>query len=512
MILRRLLAVALAVACATGLAACELPSAKRTSSPTSVPAEATRPPQGMEGAKKFYDQKLDWSSCGSNECTKLKVPMSYEQPDGRQIEIAVLRAPATGTRLGSLVFNPGGPGASGVDFAAHPDQIVGRPVRRAYDVVGFDPRGVGRSSPIDCVDDSALDAFIGTEVTPDDPAEEQQWAGEAKAFAEACGANAGPLLAHVSTVDVAKDLDILRAALGETRLTYLGKSYGTFIGSTYADLFPDKVGRFVLDGVVPPELSFQEVNLGQAQGFERASRAWAAACVEEGDCPLGTSVDGVMAGLRDLLASLDQQPLSRTGDPSVTKLTEGWASLGIAYAMYEQRLWSQLDDALRDVVDEQDGRKLMRLADGYAHRKPGGGYDNSFMEPFYAVSCLDRPDSPRVADYEKAEQNSLATAPTWGPYLVWNSLPCGFWPVKATNPPHKISAEGSALIVVVGTTRDPATPYEWSVKLHDELANSTLITFDGDGHTAYTRSNSCVDKAIDAYYVKGTAPPADLKC
>jgi pimeloyl-ACP methyl ester carboxylesterase len=510
---RRALTAALAVACATGLAACELPSSKRTAAPTSVPSEAVLPPTGMEGAKKFYEQKLDWSGCSGGQCAKLTVPVDYAKPDGDTIELALFKAPAKGDRLGSLVVNPGGPGGSGVDYARAADFIVGRSVRRAYDIVGFDPRGVQRSAPIDCVSDTALDTFLGVDPTPDDAAEERSFAAGAKAFAESCGAKAGALLGHVSTVDAAKDMDVLRAALGETKLTYLGKSYGTFLGSTYAGLFPKQVGRFVLDGVVPPELTAEQLNLGQAEGFERATRAWAASCVQEGDCPLGTDVDQVMTGLRDLLDSLDQTPLTRTGDGRVTQLGEGWASYGVAYAMYDQGLWSQLDDALRAVVDEQDGSGLMKLANAYADRTSTGRYTGNLMEVIYAVNCLDRPDTDSLTEHQKAAEESLSKAPTWGPYLLWSSLPCGFWPVKATNPPHRITAEGSDLIVVVGTTRDPATPYEWSVMLDRELANSTLITWDGDGHTAYVRSqSSCVNNAIDAYYVKGTPPPADLRC
>ena len=309
-------------------------------------------------------------------------------------------------RIGSLVVNPGGPGGSGVDYARAADFIVGKGVRDAYDVVGFDPRGVGRSAPIDCVTDSELDAFLGSDPTPDDAAEEQAFAATSKGFADSCAATAGPLLGHVSTVDAARDMDVLRATLGEEKLTYLGKSYGTYLGSVYAGLFPTNVGRMVLDGVVAPDLTPEQLNLGQAKGFELATRQWAAYCVEEGDCPLGGSVDDVMKGLRTFLGSVDSSPLPRTGDNAVPRLTEGWASLGIAAAMYDQGAWQTLTDAMRDAVGG-DGTALMQLADQYADRNPGGQYAGNIMEVIYAVNCLDKPDTNDLAERHRLAEESL---------------------------------------------------------------------------------------------------------
>ncbi len=479
----------------------------------SVSVTPQSPPPGSEALSRFYGQRLEWTECEGAQCAKLEVPVDYANPQGDTIELALVKVPARkgGKRLGSLVVNPGGPGGSGVDYARAADFIVGKGVRDAYDVVGFDPRGVGRSSPIDCLTDRQLDTFLGSDPTPDDPAEEQAFAQTAQGFAQACGANAGPLLAHVSTVDAAKDMDVLRAALGEPKLTYLGKSYGTYLGTVYAGLFPTNVGRMVLDGVVAPDLTPAELNLGQAKGFELATRQWAAYCVDKGDCPLGSSVDAVMKGLRTFLASVDQSPLPRTGDNAVPRLTEGWASLGIAAAMYDQGAWQTLVDAMGDAVGG-DGTALMQLADQYADRNPGGQYAGNIMEVIYAVNCLDKADTSDLAERRRLSDESLKDAPTWGPFLMWSSQVCGVWPVKATGKTEKISAEGAAPIVVIGTTRDPATPYDWAVRLRDQLADASLITFDGDGHTAYTRSNKCVDGAVDAYYLKGTVPKDGLSC
>ncbi|GAA4412790.1 alpha/beta hydrolase [Fodinibacter luteus] len=511
---RRVAVLAGATVTVLALSGCTLVDGMRgsASTPTAV-VTPQGPPPGAESLERFYTQRLEWTDCEGAQCASLEVPVDYENPQGDTIEVAVIRVPAErgSRRLGSLVVNPGGPGGSGVDYARAADFIVGPGVRDAYDVVGFDPRGVGRSAPVDCVTDAELDAFLGADPTPDDAAEEQEFARTAADFAASCGTTAGPLLAHVSTKDAARDMDVLRSALGEEKLTYLGKSYGTYLGATYAELFPAQVGRMVLDGAVAPDLTPEEVNLGQAKGFERATREWAAYCVEEGDCPLGDSVEQVMEGLRTFLLSVDGSPLPRTGDNAVPRLTEGWASLGIAAAMYDQGAWQSLVDAMGDAVGG-DGTSLMQLANQYADRNPGGQYAGNIMEAIYAVNCLDKPDTDDVAERRRLAEESLADAPTWGPFLMWSSQPCGSWPVEPTGEPRTIAAEGADPIVVIGTTRDPATPYEWAVRLRDQLADASLITFDGDGHTAYTRSNSCVDDAVDAYYLEGTVPEDGLRC
>ena len=511
---RRAAALAGVTATALLLSGCSVVEGIGASASTpSVVATPQGPPPGAEPLARFYSQRLDWTECEGAWCAQLEVPVDYEQPQGDTIELAVVMVPAKkeSKRIGALVVNPGGPGGSGVDYARAADFIVGKGVRQAYDVVGFDPRGVGRSAPIDCVTDAELDAFLGSDPTPDDAAEEQTFAQTARSFAQSCGATAGPLLGHVSTEDAARDMDVLRAALGEEKLDYLGKSYGSLLGTVYADLFPEQVGRMVLDGVIAPDLTPEEVNLGQAQGFELATRAWAAYCVEEGDCPLGSSVDEVMEGLRGFLSSVDENPLPRTGDNAVPRLTEGWASLGIAAAMYDQGAWRTLVDAMADAVDG-DGTSLMQLANQYADRNPGGQYAGNIMEVIYAVNCLDKPDSDDVEERRRLAEESREKAPTWGPFLMWSSQTCGSWPVEATAAPRTIAAADADPIVVIGTTRDPATPYEWAVRLREQLANASLITFDGDGHTAYTRSNKCVDNAVDAYYLKGTLPKDGLRC
>ncbi len=510
---RALVAAATATGLLLGSSACTDAADSLTPTPvqatSGVPAPSDAPADDLAG---YYTQTLAWSSCSGGDCARLRVPRDYAHPSAGDLEIAVLRVKARnqGKRIGSLVVNPGGPGASGVDYARSADLIVGAPVRSYFDVVGFDPRGVVRSSPIDCLPDGQLDTFLGTDPTPDTAGEEQDLLTEAHAMAAGCEQRNPLLLPHVSTVDAAKDMDVLRAALGDAQLNYLGKSYGTFLGATYADLFPKRVGRFVLDGVVPPDLTSAELAQGQARGFELATRAYVQDCVSGGGCPLGKTVDQGMQWLRDFLTRLDARPLP-SGDPSVPALNEAWASLGLGAALYDQGSWGILTQALEEAAGGS-GRTLMALADSYADRKAGGGYTGNIMEAIFAVNCLDRPDSPDLATYEANAKAFTAVAPTWGRFLAWGSLPCGVWPVTGGAPPHTVSAKGSNPIVVVGTTRDPATIYEWSVRLRNQLANAALISFDGDGHTAYTRSNSCVDDAIDRYYVQGVTPKDGLRC
>lgn len=490
------------------------PNATRSASP--VPSQAP-PSDSPAGLERFYAQQLAWAPCSGGECATMTVPMDYSAPDGKTLDIAVFRLRATGARQGSLLVNPGGPGASGISYAraASAGWVVSPSVLRSFDIVGFDPRGVGDSSSITCLAPDRLDAFFAQDPTPDDPAEELLAAKMAAEFGRSCVKNSPGLAEHISTVEAARDMDILRARLGDPKLNYLGKSYGTLLGATYAGLFPQLVGRMVLDGALPPDLTSQEVNQGQAEGFERATRAWAQDCIDSG-CPLGTSVDQVMAGLRAFLLKLDSAPLTRTGDATVPAVTEGWASYAVAAAMYDQGRWADLTAAIKAGM-AGDGTQLLELANTYTDRIPGGGYADNMQEAFYAITCLDKGESPDLGERQAEAERVSKVAPTFGSVLVWSSLPCGYWPRPASAPqgaPAKVAATGSGPIVVVGTTRDPATPYEWAQRLADQLDNGVLLSFDGDGHTAYLRSgaNSCIDKAVDAWFLKGTVPQDGLRC
>ncbi|MEO6411343.1 MAG: alpha/beta hydrolase [Pedococcus sp.] len=513
MTVKRRVLVAAAAALAVGLSGCSLLPGESEPAATPLPSAERTPPPGSEALAKFYGQTLDWTTCSRAQCAGLSVPLDYAKPDGEAITIQVVRIRATkkAQRLGSLVVNPGGPGASGIDYARAADFIVGKPVRQRFDIVGFDPRGVQRSSSVDCLSDEGMDDLLSQDPTPDTPSEVQAFLASMKDLGDGCLARTGPLLGHISTDDTAKDMDILRSALGDARLNYLGKSYGTQLGAVYAGLFPKLVGRFVLDGVLPPDLTWEESAVGQAEGFERAAHAYAQDCVQQGNCPLGDSESAVMSGMAALLKRLDANPVPMR-DGRESELTEGWATLGVAQAMYDQGSWDALTQALRQVVAKNNGTALMQIADQYARRNPSGKYTENLLEAFYAISCLDSPGSPDPAYYETIVAKASVKAPVFGPALAWGAATCSHWPVKAGEGPHKISAEGSGPIVVIGTTRDPATPYEWAVRERDQLANARLLTFDGDGHTAYTRSNKCIDSAVNDYYTSGKVPPDNTKC
>ncbi|WP_238695311.1 alpha/beta fold hydrolase [Ornithinimicrobium flavum] len=481
----------------------------RSAAPSTAPDAAPGPvPEGLDD---YYSQPLDWSACeGAFECASLTVPVDYAQPDGATLDLALLRVPAAGTARGSLVVNPGGPGVSGVDYARLAGPGFGPELLESYDVVGFDPRGVGRSAPLTCLSDAEMDEFIASDPTPDDAEEEARLEAQLEEFAQACVEAAPDLLGHLSTVEVARDLDVLRAALGDEQLTYLGASYGTFIGTTYAVLFPENVGRMVLDGALDPTLTAMELGLGQAEGFERATRAYAEDCVAGGSCPLGSDVESVLSTIGDLLDRLDSDPLPVTGDVA-GELTEGWGLYGVIAAMYGQENWPVLTQALAQALDG-DGTILMLLANFYLSRSSDGTYDGNTMQVIRAVNCLDRRgEASADLDEDAVLAQFEKVAPTWGRYLAGDGA-CASWPVEAAETIEDYSAPGAPPVVVIGTTRDPATPYEWAVQLADTLDSGVLISFDGDGHTAYGRSNDCVDDAVHAYLLDGVVPQDGLRC
>ncbi|WP_327344242.1 alpha/beta hydrolase [Streptomyces europaeiscabiei] len=464
----------------------------------------------------YYEQKLSWRDCEipGFQCATMKAPLHYAQPGEGDIRLAVSRKKATGPgeRLGSLLVNPGGPGGSAVGYVQGYAGI-GYPaeVRARYDMVAVDPRGVAGSEPVECLTGRQMDTYTQTDLTPDDTGERAELVAAYKRFAEGCGQRAPRLLRHVSTVEAARDMDILRAVLGDEKLTYVGASYGTFLGATYAGLFPERVGRLVLDGALDPSLPAHRLNQEQTAGFETAFQAFAKDCVGRKDCVLGRTPAQVAENLRALFERLDARPL-RTGDAGGRRLGESLATTGVIAAMYDEGAWPRLRQALTEAVRKDDGAALLALSDSYFERGPDGTYSN-LMYANAAVNCLDLPAAYNTPEeVERALPEFEKASPVFGRALAWASLNCAYWPVKPTGGPHRIEAKGAAPIVVVGTTRDPATPYRWARALASQLSSARLLTYDGDGHTAYGRGSACVDSAINAYLLRGTPPTDGKRC
>lgn len=499
------------------LAAGLLISGCSAGSSTADASMAALPRATPEELSPYYGQKLSWRECGvpEFECSTMKAPLDYAKPEGETIKLAVSRKKATGPgkRLGSLLVNPGGPGGSAIGYLQS-YAALGYPeeVRAQYDMAAVDPRGVARSEPVTCLDGKQMDAYTQTDITPDDERETAQLSVSFKKFAAGCGKQSGAVLPHVSTVEAARDMDILRAALGDEKLNYVGASYGTFLGATYAGLYPDRAGRLVLDGAMDPSLPARRMNRDQTAGFETAFRSFAKDCVARKDCPLGTQDEAdASQRLKSLFADLDRTPLP-TGDSDGRKLGEALATTGVIAAMYDEAAWPQLRAALTAAMKEKDGAGLLSLSDSYYERDGDGTYAN-LMFANAAVNCLDLPPAFATADdVKKSLPDFEKASPVFGEGLAWASLNCAYWPVKATGEPHRIEADGAAPIVVVGTTRDPATPYRWAEALADQLSSGKLLTYEGDGHTAYGRGSKCVDSAINDYLLDGKAPDDGKRC
>jgi len=488
------------------------PEPTPTVEPTPDPGSSDAPSPDLA---RFYSQDLAWEGCrGGFQCARLTVPVDYADPGGPTIELAVLRVPAgePSDRVGSLVVNPGGPGAPGTSYAEQASQVFRSALTDHFDVVGFDPRGTGESAPVDCLSDQEMDGFLQADPVPDDAEEIGEVVGGLDGFWAGCVANteggAEGIVAHVSTIEAARDMDVLRAALGEDTLSYFGASYGTKLGATYADLFPDKVGRLVLDGAVDVSLDSVSLSLGQAAGFQRALTAYVDNCVEEGDCFLGDTTQEGLDSIAQLLADLDQDPLPTIDD---RELTVGSGFLGVITPLYNRDYWYLLDQGLETAL-EGDGSTLQLLADAYASRNPDGSYSDNSTEAIYAINCLDDPFAITADEVPDYVPQFLEASPTLGEVFAWGLIGCDGIQVESSEPDRVIKAAGAAPIVVVGTTRDPATPYEWAVALADQLESGVLVSRDGDGHTGYNSGNDCVDEAVEAYLVDGTVPDDGLQC
>ncbi|MGW6725922.1 alpha/beta hydrolase [Nocardia sp. NPDC055029] len=499
-------------------AACALIVSGCTSAETSAPrAELPPPPDGLA---QFYEQPLEWGSCegfGSpedrlppkTECARITVPVDYARPDGPTAQIAMSRIPATGDKLGSLLMNPGGPGVSGLSMVT-----VGNRTELAdrFDRVGFDPRGVGSSLPsIVCLTPQQADAERAEPPTDNSPAGIAEAEADNREYADRCVERSGTeLLTHVGTREVVQDMDVMRAVLGDPKLSYLGYSYGTRLGSAYAEKFPQNVRALVLDGAVDSSQDPVQESLRQAAGFQGVFDAYAAECAQNADCPLGTDPAQSVARFRALVAPLETTPAATT-DPR--GLSYGDAITGVQQALYSDDLWNILTQGLTELRDG-NGDTLLQLADMYDGRREDGTYAN-IQDAFNAIRCVDDPriTDPAVVARQDAEYRKAAPFLDDGKGTGAAPLElCASWPVPNTSTPHRVSAQGLPTTVVVSTTDDPATPYQAGVDLAAQLG-AELITFRGNRHTAaLVAGDRCVDDAVIDYLVDLAAPGAGLTC
>jgi len=486
------------------------PTPTSSGAPSVSDPETTAPmPAAPRGLARFYRQDVTWQPCADGfECTKVQVPLDYRDPAGDTVGIAVSRRPAgdPDRRIGAMLVNPGGPGVSGITFAPVAAQQFSSDVLDRYDIVGFSPRGVATSEGVDCLTDAELDRFVALDPTPDDDAAVAESQQTLARFGQGCVDGSGALAGHVSTPEAARDMDVIRSVLGSPRMNYYGASYGTLLGSTYADLFPNRVGAMVLDGAIDASLPATRSALQQAEGFQTALDAYLENCVAQGDCPLGDTVAAAQDGLVDLLAQIDAEPV-----PAGTRtLTVGHAMLGTWLPLYVPELWPALTGALQ-AAGEGKGGPLLRLADLYVSRGPTGYQDNS-IEALYAVNCLDQPKTLTAARVRRLLPQFREASPVYGEVFAWGLLGCPQWPVSAPQPIPDIDAAGSPPIVVVGTTGDPATPYESAVALARQLRSGVLVTRVGEGHTGFARGNACVDDAVNGFFADREVPEDGLRC
>ncbi|MFJ8429852.1 alpha/beta hydrolase [Kitasatospora sp. NPDC094019] len=486
--------------------------------PTPTPTPTVKPTgQADPALGSFYGQQLAWAACKDDpktaktdesavQCATLKVPLDYANPSsGETLDIGVARITGSkpGERTGSLLVNPGGPGGSGVSMVQGGQKDYDGPLRDHYDIVGFDPRGTGLSAPVNCLDDRARDTWATTDALGPE---------HGKLLADACRAKYGTLLEHLGTRDTARDMDVLRAALGDRKLTYLGLSYGTYLGSVYAEEFPDRVGRLVLDGAVDPAKPIAQSNIEQYAGFERSLQAFAAHCAKQAQCPLGKDPDQAAGKLADFLDGLKQKPLTTTGG---RVLTSAAAWTGVVEGLYgDESGWDSLANAIGWAMVRGKGDNLLAYADSYNKRDKDGHYNVS-ADAYTAIYCADgATDVLTGAALDAAYAEMAAKAPLISRHEPGAALfdpDCRSWPFRSPEKAHPIVSKATTPIVVVGSTGDAATPYANSEKLATQLGNAVLLTREGEGHTGYGHS-ACIRDAVHAYLVDGTVPAAGTRC
>jgi pimeloyl-ACP methyl ester carboxylesterase len=445
----------------------------------------------------------------AQQCARLAVPRDWAHPSAGTIELSLRRVRATdpAARIGSLLINPGGPGESAVNQFSDLVDTVSKSLRKKFDVVAFDPRGVGQSTPVRCVDDATIERLTGEDPVPTDPPENSAVIRGDRTLAAACERKSGELLPFVGTRDVARDMDAIRAAVGDRKLTYLGFSYGTALGAMYADIFPQHVRAMVLDGPVDPAQDPITSATVQADGFQSALTAFLGYCgAHRKSCPYPAGA----AGDRALDALLDQIRAHPMSTSEGRKLEIGEAYTGVAAALYDRSNgWPILADALR-LAERGDGTILLRLNDLYTQRDSSGHYSN-LLASNTATTCDDHRFPRDLSVYERAADQAERAAPDFGAANVWSLAVCALWPVTANDPLRAPTAPQTAPSLIIGATGDPATPYVQAKALNRELSRSVLLTRKGEGHTSYGVSD-CIRDYADTYLLELKLPAAGTVC
>jgi pimeloyl-ACP methyl ester carboxylesterase len=450
---------------------------------------------------------IAWADCGGGfECATFDVPYDHDAPDGRTFTLPLVRRPARNPeeRIGSILVNPGGPGGSGVAWVRGRWVLVPAAIGDRFDLVGFDPRGQAGSKPsIDCSDD--LSALVALDLTPSDANELQSVEEEVDKFVQACQSRSGEILPFVGTDNVVRDMDLLRQALGDEKLTYLGFSYGTFIGTMYADRYPDRVRALVLDSALDPSIDGLTFIEEQGRSFEAELNAFLADCATDTTCAFYSGGDPA-AAYDAILASIEMAPMP-AGD---RVLGPGEFAYAVSAPLYQPSQWKRLAEVLA-LAATGDGSGLLEISDGYVERSSDGTYGDS-LEVYYGVISIDSPYPAETSAYETLANKLEMDTPRLGAYFPFTALPSGRWPTGSWRTPGPVSAEGAAPILVVGNTSDPATPHAWGVSLANQLSSGVLVTREGHGHIAFLRGNTCVDTAVTNYLVDLVVPEDGTIC
>ncbi len=450
----------------------------------------------------YKSQELNWRDCYDGfECSSFKVPVNYAKVDNQSFTLKVLRHNALDqkNKLGSIVVNPGGPGGSATLYAYNAEYILSKEINEKYDVVGFDPRGINESGEIRCLTDEEEDEFLNADASDGKSANVAALSATSKDFADKCAKAAGKKLGHYSTLEAAKDMEILRLLLNEKKLNFLGKSYGTYLGTLYAALYPETVGRIVLDGAVSPNVSMREQQLAQAVAFDKALNNF-----------LATQKRFKLSDIKKLLSDADTNPMKGSDGRYAS---QSIAITAIATTLYDSGDgWKDLKKMLNQAIVKRNPAEMFKQADDYNNRDSAGNYYSNQTDVSIIINCLDWKEPRTIEEITSDRGVFIKAAPIFGPYLYLAGLPCKYWKTEPQLPPMPLKNIDTSPVLVIGVTNDPATPYEWAQDLVKVFTNGKLLTLNGDGHTGHNQGNECVDSVVDSYFLTGKTGSEPLIC